>query len=123
MTTAYWMILVAGLLPYWPTVASKWRRDYSNAAPRAGVDKLAPRNQRAYWAQLNAFEAFPLFAAAVIIAHLARADQAWIDGLAMAFVGFRVAYTLAYIYDKPMLRSLLWSGGVFCVIGFFVVAT
>ncbi len=122
MTTAYWMILVAGLLPYWQTVASKWRRDYSNAAPRAGVDKLAPRNQRAYWAQLNAFEAFPFFAAAVIIAHLAQADQAWINGLAMAFVGFRILYTLAYIYDRPGLRSLLWSGGLLCVIGLFVVA-
>lgn len=124
MTTAYWMILVAGLLPYWPTVASKWRRDYNNAAPRAGVDKLAPRNQRAYWAQLNAFEAFPLFAAAVIVAHLSvsRADQAWINGLAVAFVGFRVLYTLAYIYDKPALRSLLWAGGLLCVIGLFVSA-
>ncbi len=122
MTTAYWMILVAGLLPYWPTVASKLRRDYDNAAPRAAVDRLPPRQQRAYWAQLNAFEAFPLFAAAVIIAHLARADQVWVNGLAVAFVGFRVAYTLAYIYDKPTLRSLLWSGGVFCVIGLFVVA-
>ncbi len=122
MTTAYWMILVAGLLPYWPTVASKWRRDYRNAAPRAGVDKLAPRNQRAYWAQLNAFEAFPLFAAAVIIAHLAGADQSRTDGLAMAFVGFRVLYTLAYIYDRPGLRSLLWSGGLLCVMGLFVAA-
>lgn len=124
MTTAYWMILVAGLLPYWPTVASKWRRDYSNAAPRAGVDKLQPFNQRAYWAQLNAFEAFPLFAAAVIIAHLSvsRADQAWINGLAVAFVGCRVLYTLAYVYDKPTLRSLLWSGGLLCVIGLFVSA-
>lgn len=122
MTTAYWMILVAGLLPYWPTVASKWRRDYRNAAPRAGVDKLAPRNQRAYWAQLNAFEAFPLFAAAVIIAHLARADQAWVNGFAVVFVGFRIAYTLAYIYDKPTLRSLVWLGGILCVIGLFIGA-
>lgn len=124
MTTAYWMILVAGLLPYWSTVASKWRPDYKNAAPRAGVDKLPPFNQRAYWAQLNAFEAFPLFAAAVIVAHLSvsRADQAWINGLAVAFIGFRIAYTLAYLYDKPTLRSLVWAGGVLCVIGLFVSA-
>lgn len=122
MTTAYWMILVAGLLPYWPAVASKWRRDYDNAAPRAGVDRLTPRAQRAYWAQLNAFEAFPLFAAAVIIAHLARADQAWVDGFAIVFAGFRAGYTLAYIHDRPMLRSLLWAGGLLCVIGLFVAA-
>lgn len=122
MTLAYWMILVAGLLPYWPTVVSKWRRDYDNAAPRAHVDRLSPRNQRAYWAQLNAFEAFPLFAAAVIIAHLARSPQTAVDALAVAFVGFRVAYTWAYLCDKPTLRSLLWLGGVLCVIGLFVVA-
>lgn len=122
MTTAYWMILVAGLLPYWPTLASKWRRDYSNAAPRAGVDRLPPQQQRAYWAQLNAFEAFPLFAAAVIIAHLVHVPQGRIDALAVAFIGFRIAYTLAYIYDKPGLRSLVWGGGIFCVIGLFVPA-
>jgi uncharacterized MAPEG superfamily protein len=122
MTTAYWMILVAGMLPYWPTVASKWRRSYDNAAPRAGVDQLPPRQQRAYWAQLNGFEALPLFAAAVIVAQLAGARQATVDTLAIAFVGFRALYTLAYLYDRPLLRSLLWSGGLLCVIGLFVVA-
>ena len=122
MTTAYWMILVAGLLPYWPTVASKWRRDYDNAAPRANVDRLQPRQQRAYWAQLNAFEAFPLFAAAVIIAHLAQAAQVWVDGMAVAFVGFRIGYTLAYLYDRPTARSLLWTGGLLCIIGLFIAA-
>lgn len=122
MTTAYWMILVAGLLPYWPTVASKWRRDYDNAAPRANVDRLQPRQQRAYWAQLNAFEAFPLFAAAVIIAHLAQAAQVWVDGLAVAFIGFRIAYTLAYLYDRPTARSLFWTGGLLCIIGLFIAA-
>lgn len=122
MTTAYWMILAAGLLPYWPTVASKWRRTYDNAAPRAGVDQLPPRQQRAYWAQLNAFEAFPLFAAAVIIAHLNGARQVTVDVLAVAFVGFRVCYTLAYLFDRPLLRSLLWCGGIFCVIGLFAAA-
>lgn len=120
MTTAYWMILVAGCLPYWPTVVSKWRRSYDNAAPRAGVDRLPPRQQRAYWAQLNAFEAFPLFAAAVIVAHLVRAPQPWVDGLAVAFIAFRVAYTLAYIHDRDRLRSLVWTGGFLCVIGLFV---
>jgi len=45
-----------------------------------------------------------------------------VDGLAVAFVGFRAAYTLAYIHDKPTLRSLLWAGGFFSVIGLFVAA-
>ena len=45
-----------------------------------------------------------------------------LSGGALAFVGFRVCYTLAYVYDLPLLRSLLWCGGVFCVIGLFVAA-
>ena len=122
MTTAYWMILVAGLLPYWPTGVSKWRRTYDNAAPRAGIDRLPAKQQRAYWAQLNAFEAFPLFAAAVIIAQLAGAAQQRVDTLAVAFVVFRILYTLAYLYDRPTLRSLLWTGGLLCVVGLFVAA-
>jgi len=122
MTTAYWMVLVAGLMPYWPTAVSKWRKTYDNAMPRAGLEALSPRRQRAYWAQLNAFEAFPLFAAAVIIAHLAGAAQATIDGLAVAFVVLRVLYTLAYIYDRPTLRSLLWVAAVGCVVALFVAA-
>ncbi|MBM3374139.1 MAG: hypothetical protein FJY44_09735 [Betaproteobacteria bacterium] len=122
MTTAYWMVLVAGLMPYWATGVSKWRRSYDNAKPRAGLENLTPKQQRAWWAQLNAFEAFPLFAAAVIIAHLAGAPQPTIDGLAVAFVLLRVAYILAYIHDRPTLRSLLWIAAISCVVALFVVA-
>lgn len=107
-------------MPFWPTIVSKWRRSYDNAAPRSGIDRLPPKQQRAYWAQLNAFEAFPLFAAAVIVAHLCRAPQPAVDALAIAFVVFRVLYTFAYIHDRPTLRSLLWVGALGCVIGLFV---
>jgi uncharacterized MAPEG superfamily protein len=40
----------------------------------------------------------------------------------VAFIVFRVFYTLAYLHDRPTLRSLLWIGGLLCVIGLFVVA-
>lgn len=122
MTTAYWMVLVAGLMPYWPTAVSKWRRTYDNAKPRAGLESLSPRQQRAWWAQLNAFEAFPLFAAAVIIAHLAGAAQSTVDALALAFVVLRAGYILAYIHDWPTLRSLLWIAAIGCVVGLFVAS-
>ena len=122
MTTAYWMVLAAGLMPYWATGVAKWRRTYDNARPRDGLDTLSPKQQRAWWAQLNAFEVFPLFAAAVIIAHQAGAAQSAIDGLAVIFVLLRVAYILAYIHDLPTLRSLLWIAATGCVIGLFAVA-
>eukprot|EP01035_Chromulina_nebulosa_P035064 gene35064-47116_t len=42
-------------------------KDFDNAAPRVMLAKLDGWRQRANWAQLNGFEAFPPFAAAVII--------------------------------------------------------
>lgn len=122
MTIGYWMVLAAGILPYFAVAISKWRADYDNAAPRAGVDRLEAMRQRAYWAQLNGFEAFPLFAAAVIIAHLATAPQPWIDGLASAFVLLRVIYTILYIYDRPTPRSLVWVAAIACVAALFVIS-
>jgi uncharacterized MAPEG superfamily protein len=126
MTLAYWMILVAALLPYIGAAYAKFSggggKTYDNRAPRANVDSLPPQRQRAYWAQLNGFEAFPPFAAGVIVAHLAGAPQSWIDALAITFVVLRVIYTLLYIHDKPTARSLVWGAAFACVVGLFVMA-
>ena len=126
MTIAYWMILAAAFVPYIGTGYAKFAagggRTYDNHAPRAQVDTLPPQRRRAYWAQLNGFEAFPPFAAAVIVAHVAGASQSTVDALAVTFVVLRVIYTLLYIYDKPTARSGVWAAGLACVIGLFVVA-
>lgn len=126
MTIAYWMILAAAFVPYIGTGYAKFaaggRRTYDNHAPRAQMDSLPPQRRRAFWAQLNGFEAFPPFAAGVIVAHLAGASQDRIDVLAVSFVAMRVLYTLFYIYDKPTARSLVWAAGLLCVVGLFVAA-
>jgi uncharacterized MAPEG superfamily protein len=126
MTLAYWAILVAALLPYVGTIYAKFASGgastYDNHAPRTQMDSLPPPRRRAYWAQLNGFEAFPPFAAGVIVAHLAGAPQAWINALAMLFIALRVVYTLFYIHDKATARSLVWGAGVMCVVGLFVLA-
>ena len=126
MTLAYWMILVAALLPYIGTGYAKFAegggKTYDNRAPRAGIDSLPPQRRRAYWAQLNGFEAFPPFAAGVIVAHLAGASQAWIDGLAVSFVVLRTIYTLLYIHDHATARSLVWTAALACVVGLFAAA-
>ena len=46
----------------------------------------------------------------------------WINSLAAVFVALRLAYGYFYITDKPSLRSLVWIGGLLCVVGLFVVA-
>ena len=122
MTTAYWCILVAALLPYSWVIAAKLAPGYDNAAPRAYLEKPSGWRQRATWAQLNAFEALPPFAAAVIIAQQLGAPQTHIDLLALGFIGFRLAHGIAYIGDWATLRSLVWAGGMGCVIGLFVIA-
>ena len=122
MTIAYWCILVAALLPYAWAAAAKSAPGYDNAAPRAFLETVRGWRQRAAWAQLNAFEAFPPFAAAVIIAHLLSAPQARVDLVALGFIGFRLVHGIAYIGDWPTPRSLAWVGGIGCVIALFVIA-
>ena len=126
MTLAYWTVLAAAFVPYMGTVYAKFSgggaKTYDNRAPRAQMDSLPPQRRRAYWAQLNGFEAFPPFAAAVIIAHLTGGPQGWIDALAASFVALRVIYTLLYIYDSPTARSIVWGAGLVCVVALFVVA-
>ena len=65
---------------------------YDNNNPRQWEDKLQGWKQRAVAAQNNGFEALPLFAAAVLMAQQAHADQARIDQLALAFIVVRLVY-------------------------------
>jgi uncharacterized MAPEG superfamily protein len=122
MTLAYWCILVAALLPYFTIAASKVSPDFDNNKPREWEERLEGWRKRLYWAHQNAFEAFPPFAAGVIVAHLAGAPQGRIDTLAVAFIVARVAYAYCYYADLAGPRSIVWIAGIGCVIGLFVVA-
>jgi uncharacterized MAPEG superfamily protein len=126
MTIAYWCVLVAGLIPYGFVVYAKMTSVFfegnHNRAPREYEEGLVGARKRAYWAHLNGFESFPLFAAAVIISHLAGAEQAKIDMLSIAFVLLRLLHGMVYIADWDKLRTLVWSTAAACVVGLFVVA-
>jgi uncharacterized MAPEG superfamily protein len=124
MTIAYWCVLVAALLPIvWAGAAKAGARNFDNARPRDYLGALEGWRARANWAQENSYEAFPPFAAGVIIAHLTGgADQSTINLLALAFVTARVLYGICYITDRSTLRSLAWSTGFACVVGLFVAA-
>jgi uncharacterized MAPEG superfamily protein len=122
MTAAFWCVLAAILLPVATVAIAKWTRRYDNLAPRDWEATLEGRRRRAYHAHLNHLEALPPFAAAVIIAHLAGVRQGWLDAIALAFIALRLAYTWAYLADRATLRSLLWMGGMGCVIALFVAS-
>ncbi len=122
MTLAFWMILVAALLPYAAIGYAKYDKKFDNHSPRKFLEKQKGAKQRAYWAHQNSFEIFPVFAAAVLIAYVTGADRALADILAFSFVCSRIAYILAYITDKATLRSILWAIGLGCIVGLFVIS-
>jgi len=120
MTFAYWMLLVAGLLPYF-TVGIAKSGGFDNHAPRPSLESLAGWRRRAVWAHQNHFEAFPIFAVAVIVAEMERASQTRIDFLAGIFVLLRLIYTALYLADQATLRSIVWSLGLVVAIWLFIL--
>ncbi len=122
MTLAFWCLPIAMLLPLvWVGIAKASAPGYDNAQPREWLAKLEGRAKRANWAQQNSYEAFPPFAAAVIVAHLTGGDQTVINVLALVFIGSRVGHGLCYIADKDIARSLFWLGGFFSTFALFLV--
>lgn len=123
MTIALWCVLAAALLPFVFTGAAKFGGGrYNNRKPREFLEKLEGWQKRAHWTQLNSFEAFPPFAAAVIIAEMLNAAQNKVDALAVAFIVLRVLYGVAYIADRQALRSLIWTAAFGCIVALFVLA-
>ena len=119
MTLAYWCVLFAGILPILTVAIAKVRRGYDNNNPRAWLEKQEGLCRRADYAHRNHFEAFPFFAAAVIIAHQLGASQPAVDALALGFVAARIVYTAFYLADRGTLRSLAYSVGNGCVFALF----
>ena len=125
MTMAFWCVLAAAVLPLLFTAIAKFGdggKGFTNRKPRLFQQNLEGYRARAHWAHLNSLEAFPPFAAGVLIAQFAHAPQDRIDGLALTFIVLRLLYGVLYIADKAMLRSAVWALGFFCVVGLFVVA-
>lgn len=122
MTIAFWCVLAAAFLPFPFTLLSKWSKRFDNAKPRDYQQTLSGWRQRAHWTQLNSFEAFPAFAAAVVINHLVLGANGRADALALGFIAFRVLFGLCYLADKATLRSFMWLGASGCVITLFVSA-
>ncbi len=93
---------------------------YDNAEPRTQQAQLTGWGGRALAAHMNSIEAFPPFAAAVLVAHVARADGAIMTTLCAAFLLARVAYPIVYIAGKGTLRSAVWGIGWLSTLGLFI---
>jgi len=122
MTIAYYCVIVAILLPTLTVGLAKFSSRFlpkDNHNPREFLAKLTGWRQRAVWAQENTFESIPAFMAAVIIAHQIGGDQQTIDTLAVSYIVLRIIYNVLYIADKALLRTLVWTAALACVLGLF----
>ncbi|MDF0733921.1 MAPEG family protein [Pseudomonas entomophila] len=127
MTVALWCILIALVLPplcaWIAKMASGRFRLADNHDPRAFLDTLAGLPRRAHAAQQNGYEAFPAFAAAVLVADIVgNAEQVTQDVLAVLYITSRLLYIICYLADWAILRSLVWSAGLVLIVSLFVVS-
>ena len=129
MTVAETCILAACLLPVVCAGIAKSRgfgkprRDggFDNHNPRQWLAHLQGWQARAHAAQLNSFEALPVFIAGVLVAQQHHAPQNVVNGLALAFILLRMGFIAAYITDRANLRSVLWTLALGCSIALFFV--
>jgi uncharacterized MAPEG superfamily protein len=106
--------LFAAVLLYLLTLApvkALGHREFDNANPRNPKFYRSPMRALVLGAHNNGIETFPFFAAAVLLAEFRAAPQAWVDGLAVGFLGVRLAYVWAYVSRRSTFRTILWSVG------------
>jgi len=109
-------IVAAAILIYLPFFVVAYGRvvvGLDISAPRAMFDKLPAYAQRATWAHQNSFEAFMIFTAAALMAYVTGVNSPNAAIAAIAFVTARLLYSIFYILNIPLLRSLMFGIGSF----------
>lgn len=119
MPIAIWCLLVAGLLPIMSVAIAKWGTTLDNNHPRDWAQALEGYRRRAYAAHQNAYEFFPFYAAAIIVAWQGGSDAGTLDLLAVMVIAFRLAYVSLYVADLATPRSIAWSFAFFGTIAIF----
>ncbi|QXH47140.1 MAPEG family protein [Pseudomonas xanthosomatis] len=127
MTVALWCILIALVLPPLCALIAKVSSGRfglkDNHDPRAFLDTLSGLPRRAHAAQQNSYEAFPAFAAAVLVADIVgNAEQVTQDVLGVLYITSRLLYIICYLADWAALRSVVWFAGLALIVSFFVVS-
>ena len=115
MTFAYFSILIFALINSLCSLLAKKSARLldaeANHEPRRHRSQASGEAARLFAAEQNGYEMLPLYAAAVIIAHVTgEAAQSTINILSALFLLLRTAYIWAYAQDKATLRSNIWYG-------------
>jgi uncharacterized MAPEG superfamily protein len=109
------LVAAAALIyfPYGVVVYGRLKVGMDMAAPRALFDKLPDYAKRAAWAHQNSFETFMPFAAAVLMAYVTGVTSASAGWAAIAFVVGRFFFSIFYMLNIPIGRSLMFGVGTF----------
>lgn len=125
-------VVIAAVLPFLPHLVKafiahgKLPKGYDLRNPRASVAAAADNTEtgrlisRLQGAHQNGLEAFPMFAAAVLMAHAAGVPTERASLAATLFIYARLGYTVVYGLNTnarlAYLRSTLWMVGVGCTL-------
>ncbi len=107
-------IAAAAVLVYFPyliVAITRFQVGFDLAAPRATFDKLPDYGKRASWAHQNSWEAFVLYSAAALMAYSTHQDSQTVVNCAIGFTGARFLYSIFYIINIPLGRSLMFGIG------------
>ncbi len=110
LTILAWTLVLAIVQIFLPAGARNRETGVGyNAGPRdepgPPVGKVTGRLQRA---QANLYETLPLFAAAVLIAHVAHREGALTLLGAWTYLVMRIIYVPLYAFGVPGVRSVAW---------------
>jgi len=127
LNIAFLCVLIISLFPFLMAGFAKYGgaqagRRFDNNHPRAWLSGLEGWPQRAHAAQMNSWEALPIFVAAVLMAKVAVVPAATLDFWAVWFVLARVLYAGLYITDRASLRSVVWVLGMIAPVRLMIAA-
>ena len=84
------------------------------ATPRAIVDKLPAFAQRATWAHQNGFESLMIFVPAALMAYITGVSSTLAISAGLTYLVARLFYSVFYILNVPLLRSLMFAIATLC---------
>lgn len=115
MTLPFWCLFIATLMVYlskFPAnLATLKNEPYDNHHPRLQHLRLEGIGHRAWAAHQNMIEAYPLYAAGVIVSHLAGGNAEIAAILAISFLVSRLFFQGFYLANWGTARSVSWAVG------------
>ncbi|WP_293148155.1 MULTISPECIES: MAPEG family protein [unclassified Microcoleus] len=105
--------------PFLVVALARLQLGYDQAAPRAMFERLPGYAQRATWAHQNSFETFMLFSAAALMAFVTGVDSEAAGWAAIAFPVARLLFSVFYILNVPLGRSLMFAISSSCTVSLF----